>query len=602
MALPNLTFSVASEYDGKGLGKARKDINSFDKSVKSLGRTLGATLSAAAVVQFGKASVRAFMDAEREGVVLANTMKNLGLAFDTSRVTNYIDSVGRLYGVTGEQAVPAMQALLSATGSVTKSQELFNTALNISASTGIDVAETAKGLSQAYLGNRKALSQYNTGLTKAELQLKSFDELQQILDTRLKGSATAAASTYAGQLAILKENAEQAKEVIGKGLVDSFVLLAGDTGIGKATAAMDNFAQAISDTIYGLALVVAEVRKLDASISGGTLGRLIAWSIKYSPASILRDLGAAQRVEPQPFTTPMSISGQSTTNSLSQVEKLRIQAEKDAEKRAKALRKIEQDRLNNLKKIAAEAAKKLALDKASAFLNKANQIFDNERIQLAAAAASKQTEEDKVRIRLKTQIMDLEEAISEGNVQGAAKFAAMITEDARLLGVLRSNAFSLSSVPDPFAAWMASLQGALAALLALVNYVPTVASKYNLTNPIASASLQQGLNAGVPLSQALSGARYAAQGAAAYEAANPGMSAYIPKLAAGGVVTDPTMALIGEAGPEAVIPLSQLGAFGGNTYNIYATGIGDQAIAEVVQNALQQLNRYGNSTTFAGAL
>jgi hypothetical protein len=602
MALPNLTFSVASEYDGKGLGKARKDINSFDKSVKSLGRTLGATLSAAAVVQFGKASVRAFMDAEREGVVLANTMKNLGLAFDTSRVTNYIDSVGRLYGVTGEQAVPAMQALLSATGSVTKSQELFNTALNISASTGIDVAETAKGLSQAYLGNRKALSQYNTGLTKAELQLKSFDELQQILDTRLKGSATAAASTYAGQLAILKENAEQAKEVIGKGLVDSFVLLAGDTGIGKATAAMDNFAQAISDTIYGLALVVAEVRKLDASISGGTLGRLIAWSIKYSPASILRDLGAAQRVKPQPFTTPMSISGQSTTNSLSQVEKLRIQAEKDAEKRAKALRKIEQDRLNNLKKIAAEAAKKLALDKASAFLNKANQIFDNERIQLTAAAMAKQTEEDKVRIRLKTEIMDLEEAISEGNVQGAAKFAAMITEDARLLGVLRSNAFSLSDVPDPFAAWLASLQGALAALLALVNYVPTVASKYNLTNPIASASLQQGLNAGVPLSQALSGARYAAQGAAAYEAANPGMSAYIPKLAMGGVVKDPTMALIGEAGPEAVIPLSQLGGFGGNTYNIYASGIGDQAIAQVVQNALQELNRYGNSTTFAGAL
>jgi hypothetical protein len=529
-------------------------------------------------------------------------MKNLGLAFDTSRVTNYIDSVGRLYGVTGEQAVPAMQALLSATGSVTKSQELFNTALNISASTGIDVAETAKGLSQAYLGNRKALSQYNTGLTKAELQLKSFDELQQILDTRLKGSATAAASTYAGQLAILKENAEQAKEVIGKGLVDSFVLLAGDTGIGKATAAMDNFAQAISDTIYGLALVVAEVRKLDASISGGTLGRLIAWSIKYSPASILRDLGAAQRVKPQPFTTPMSISGQSTTNSLSQVEKLRIQAEKDAEKRAKALRKIEQDRLNNLKKIAAEAAKKLALDKASAFLNKANQIFDNERIQLTAAAMAKQTEEDKVRIRLKTEIMDLEEAISEGNVQGAAKFAAMITEDARLLGVLRSNAFSLSDVPDPFAAWLASLQGALAALLALVNYVPTVASKYNLTNPIASASLQQGLNAGVPLSQALSGARYAAQGAAAYEAANPGMSAYIPKLAMGGVVKDPTMALIGEAGPEAVIPLSQLGGFGGNTYNIYASGIGDQAIAQVVQNALQELNRYGNSTTFAGAL
>jgi hypothetical protein len=41
----------------------------------------------------------------------------------------------------------------------------------------------------------------------------------------------------------------------------------------------------------------------------------------------------------------------------------------------------------------------------------------------------------------------------------------------------------------------------------------------------------------------------------------------IPKLAKGGVVTAPTFALIGEAGPEAVVPLSNMGAIGA-TYNI----------------------------------
>jgi hypothetical protein len=44
------------------------------------------------------------------------------------------------------------------------------------------------------------------------------------------------------------------------------------------------------------------------------------------------------------------------------------------------------------------------------------------------------------------------------------------------------------------------------------------------------------------------------------------------KLAAGGIVTRPMTALIGEAGPEAVIPLSRAGSFlggsGGNTYNL----------------------------------
>lgn len=37
----------------------------------------------------------------------------------------------------------------------------------------------------------------------------------------------------------------------------------------------------------------------------------------------------------------------------------------------------------------------------------------------------------------------------------------------------------------------------------------------------------------------------------------------IPKLQSGGIVLDPTLALIGEAGPEAVIPLGSLGGFGG---------------------------------------
>ena len=37
---------------------------------------------------------------------------------------------------------------------------------------------------------------------------------------------------------------------------------------------------------------------------------------------------------------------------------------------------------------------------------------------------------------------------------------------------------------------------------------------------------------------------------------------HIPQLAAGGIVMSPTLAVVGEAGPEAVIPLSDLGAFG----------------------------------------
>jgi len=45
----------------------------------------------------------------------------------------------------------------------------------------------------------------------------------------------------------------------------------------------------------------------------------------------------------------------------------------------------------------------------------------------------------------------------------------------------------------------------------------------------------------------------------------------IPKLAEGGIVTQPTLALIGEAGPEAVVPLGRNTGMG-STFNIYLNG------------------------------
>ena len=64
----------------------------------------------------------------------------------------------------------------------------------------------------------------------------------------------------------------------------------------------------------------------------------------------------------------------------------------------------------------------------------------------------------------------------------------------------------------------------------------------------------------------------------------------IPFLAKGGIVTSPTLAMIGEAGPEAVVPLNQMGSVMNDnsvkkdmTVNIYGAG---QSAEEI----LSQLN------------
>ena len=64
----------------------------------------------------------------------------------------------------------------------------------------------------------------------------------------------------------------------------------------------------------------------------------------------------------------------------------------------------------------------------------------------------------------------------------------------------------------------------------------------------------------------------------------------IPMLADGGIVTGPTLAMIGERGPEAVIPLNRGGMGGNITVNIYST-LADASLPDKLVNALRQYNR-----------
>ena len=73
----------------------------------------------------------------------------------------------------------------------------------------------------------------------------------------------------------------------------------------------------------------------------------------------------------------------------------------------------------------------------------------------------------------------------------------------------------------------------------------------------------------------------------------------IPMLADGGIVNSPTAALIGEAGPEAVVPLNRMGSMGGSTVNIVVNGSvtteGD--LVNSIRNAILQGQNNGQAIT-----
>ena len=139
MAFPDI--KIGSKFDAKGFKQA-------ESASKKLAKTFGLAFSAKAIVNFGKASAKAFIEDENAARSLGVTIKNLGLNYDNNAVLvgRFIDNLEQQTGVLDDELRPAMDRLLRATGSVTKSQELLNLSLDIAAGTGKTVTQVSQSL------------------------------------------------------------------------------------------------------------------------------------------------------------------------------------------------------------------------------------------------------------------------------------------------------------------------------------------------------------------------------------------------------------------------------------------------------------------------
>lgn len=457
----DLVVNIASQFLGKkAFLDADKATKKLTGSVKSLGRVLGVSLSAAAFVSFGKSAVNSFTGAQKEAAILANTVKNLGLAFDQQNIDQYINKIGRLYGVTGGQATPALQALLTATGSTAKSIEIFNTALDVAAGTGADVTQVAQDLSLAYLGNTKALKKYNTGLTTAELAAMSFNELQIKLNNNFAGAATAAAATYTGQLAILSETANKAKEIIGESLVNAITSVGGNDGIANLGTDIENAAKSLANFIDSVVYLKEQIATIPgAGIVKGAFGLIGNVLGRFSPqraAELLKEIKG-----PQPFSQPMTLANQATGVSDAAARK---KAELEAIKRNKELAKLA--KAQAAAALATTKAKKeqAKLDKAIAAgqlaLGKGADVFDMDKIQINAALIGQaealgkaesaaqvlSIANDIQRLKVKQSINELEDAIASKDVARIERATKQLNEDLKILGTLQSQNFTLLGI------------------------------------------------------------------------------------------------------------------------------------------------------------
>jgi len=467
MAGTNVDIKIIAEFLGKTAFKqAETATNKLNKTVKSLGSSFGVAFGGAALGYAIKSTIRDFADAQRETVALTNTVKNLGLAFDAPVVDAYVDSIGKLYGVTGQQAVPAMQALLSATGSVAKSTEIMNVALDLAASRSADVGAVASDLANAYVGNTKGLNQYRLGLTKAELAAMTFDEILAKISKDTLGAADEAANSLSGKLAILSEVTNQARERIGGGLVDALGGLAGPNGAGGAAQNIENLSIKLTEAITGFGYLVREIKIAQPILIAAGVAIGLAWAPWFTAISVaalaigaignaMKKNAAIQPVNTGPLMFPTAGDG-----GYKQREAARKKAEQEAIARNKQLAKLIKDQA----KSAADAVKQKrlqnAIDKANVLLGKSEDVFDLDKIQIAAALTNQaealgkatssaqvlQIANDTARLRVKESIAALEDAIAAKDEAAIIKATAKLNEDLKILGALTKQDLKMQDI------------------------------------------------------------------------------------------------------------------------------------------------------------
>jgi hypothetical protein len=398
--MADVKIDIAAEFTGnKAFKQAETTTQKLERSVSKLGKQLLGVFAAGKLLSFGKQAVKAFAADEKAARSLSLALANTGNAFAAIEVEKFIADLQRATGVLDDQLRPAFRTLLTATGDVRKSQDGLALALDIAAGTGKDLGAVSMALAKAYGGQTTALSRLGAGLSKATLASGDLDLITSELTKKFSGQALAAAEGYAGSMAKLAVASENAKEIIGKDLLDAMQMIAGKDGIGGATTAMEGFATQIGNVIYGIGVLASKLKSIPGA---GIIGDILSAGAQVSGLGLLSKLGSSSKA--RSAGTPAQSPGQRKAIDKANADAIKLQKTKNT------LSKIDND----------NTSRKLVLTGDQLALLELEKKFDVERIGLFAAMNQATDGETKMRLLSLIAIKDQNAALA-GQIVNANK-------------------------------------------------------------------------------------------------------------------------------------------------------------------------------------
>jgi hypothetical protein len=613
--MANVMIDIAAEFVGnKAFKQADSATDKLTKNVKKLAGAFGLAFGTTQILAFGKAAVKAAAEDEKAQKQLALALKNVGLGRDAASSEEYIQRLQSEFGILDDKLRPAYQTLAVATQNTNEAQRLLNLSLDISAATGKDLASVTGALSRAYLGNNAALSRLGVGISKADLKAGKFEDIISQLEGTFKGAATQSANTFQGSIDKLGVAAANASEIIGTSLIDALKGLGDQDSVDNLASAMQNTAIYIADVIRGIGVLTEKLKSLPG-VSGLNVGMI---PILGTYLEMLRAAGQA------------SLAGQSGVNAQGLADLARLQAAYVV-KTLGAKKKLTAEEIKALK----AARLKLAIDKANLALSKGEEIFDMDKIQVAAALTNQaeqlgkasnqaqllQIANDTARLNIKQSISNLEDAIAAKDEAAITAATKRLNEDLKIFSALSGQNVKLADIKSILETLkpvdlinQSNLDKALASIQEMLRLLAEANAQAKATLP-TSAALGSGITKGdyiAPISTAGGSIGAILEYA---EAATARANAFADLLDMENASAASQMAstidlesiarssllqgLAGGAGVSGAVSGSRYAAQAANAYNItIQAGIGDpEAIARAVEDVVRQSYQRGTSAT-----
>jgi hypothetical protein len=452
--MANVLIDIAAEFTGnKAFKQAETSTEKLTKNIKKLAGAVGLAFSATAIVNFGKLAVKASLEQQAEQHRL-NQLLKVGVGASTQEVAILNDQAAALEKigvVTGGNITQTQSQLATFNLQVDTIKALtpaildYVTAEKGATASTADFKSMTNGLAQALNGNFASLTRVGFVLdenTKKQIangtEAERANALVKVLNSTYKDFNKNLRDTDAGQMQVLANAAQDATTIIGTGLIDALKRLGDEDSVDNLATQMQNVAIYTADVIRGIGVLIEKVKAIPG--------------VGFLDIQMIPILGA--------YISALNAAGRSSTitsgiSAQGLADLARLQAQFTIKTLA-AKKKLTTEEQKALK----AARLKLAIDKANLALLKGEEVFDMDKIQIAAALTSQaeqlgkatssaqqlQIANDVARLNVKKSILALEDAIASKDEAAITSATNKLNADLKILNALSGQNIKMQDI------------------------------------------------------------------------------------------------------------------------------------------------------------